>query len=189
MTDPGSRLGAAEKATLLGIARRAISSHLTGSPKPDLPSQGPLALSRGAFVTLTIRGQLRGCIGSFSPTGSLAATVAEMAVCAATQDPRFEPLGAPELDAVDIHISVLDPRRRMREPTDLEVGRDGLLVQLGWHRGALLPRVALENGWDRKTFLERACLKAGLPPGAWRDPDAVVELFSAEEMAEAPRTE
>lgn len=189
MTDPGSRLGPVEKGALLGIARSAIRSHLTGSPKPELPTQGPLALSQGAFVTLTIGGQLRGCIGSFSPKGSLAATVAEMAVCAATEDPRFEPLSAHELDEVEIHISALNPRRRMRDPADLQIGRDGLLVQLGWHRGALLPRVAVENGWDRKAFLERACLKAGLPPHAWQDPEAIVELFSAEEMAEAPGTE
>ncbi len=70
----------------------------------------------------------------------------------------------------------------MRDSSELVVGRDGIVVQLGWHRGALLPRIAMEEGWDARTFLERTCLKAGLPPNAWRDPDAKVELFSAEEF-------
>jgi uncharacterized protein len=181
-------LGALERAALLGIARGAIRERLGVGPGPELPSEGPLALSRGAFVTLSVQGELRGCVGTFTPVGSLAQTVARMAADAATADPRFEPIRADELADMEIHVSALDPRRRMRDPSELEVGRDGVLIQLGWNRGTLLPKVAVEHGWDPLTFLERTCIKAGLPPHAWQDPEAVVELFSAEELGEDARS-
>ena len=176
------RLGPADGAALLGIARAALRVRFGLGTQPPLPDSGPLAEERGAFVTLTREDELRGCIGSFAPTGSLAQTVARLAVSAATEDPRFPPVTADELDDLDVHISVLDPPRRMWAPSDIHLGRDGLLVRLGWHRGALLPRVAVEQGWDAETFLERTCLKAGLRPDAWKDPAAVVELFSTEEV-------
>jgi uncharacterized protein len=177
-------LARAERAALLGIAKAAVRERVAGGPAPALPQAGPLAEARGAFVTLTVKGELRGCVGTFTPLGSLAATVARMAASAAAEDPRFAPLEAAELDDVDVHVSALDPRRPMRDASELVVGRDGVVVQLGWHRGALLPRVAREESWDAVTFLERTCLKAGLPPHAWRDPAATVELFSAEEFGE-----
>ncbi len=177
-----ARLSAADGAALLGIARAALRARLGGGPAPALPTTGPLAAPRGAFVTLTHGGALRGCVGTFAPQGSLAETVARMAVSAATEDPRFPPVTAAELDELDLHVSALDALRRMRDVGELQVGRDGILVRLGWHRGVLLPRVGVEQGWDARTFLARTCLKAGLPPGAWEDPAAVVELFSAEEL-------
>ncbi len=114
------------------------------------------------------------------------AVVARVAVSAAAEDPRFPPLAAEELDELDVHISVLGDRRRMREASELRVGRDGVLVHLGRYRGTLLPQVAVEQGWDARTFLERTCLKAGLPPQAWREPSAVVELFEAEQVGAEP---
>lgn len=182
----GALLSPTERAALLGIARAALRHRLAGGPEPALPAAGPLALPRGAFVTLRHAGELRGCIGTFSPGGSLARVVAEMAVAAATQDPRFAPLEAAELDDLDLHVSVLSPPRPMRDPGEVTVGRDGIVVRRGWHRGTLLPAVAVENGWDARTFLARTCLKAGLPPDAWEAPDAQVELFSAEEFGDAP---
>jgi uncharacterized protein len=178
------RLGAVERAALLGIARAAVRERLGIAPEPALPEDGPLAEPRGAFVTVSVRGELRGCIGTFTPAGSLASTVARMAATAASEDPRFEPIRAEEIDDLDVHVSALDPRRPMRDPAELEIGRDGVVVQLGWRRGTLLPRVAVDHGWDPVTFLERTCLKAGLPPDAWHDPQAVVELFSAEDFGE-----
>jgi AmmeMemoRadiSam system protein A len=175
-------LAPADRAALLGIAKAAVRQRVAGGVAPLLPAAGPLAETRGAFVTLTVRGELRGCVGAFTPEGSLAATVAHMAAKAAAEDPRFEPLREEDLDALDVHVSALEPRRPMRDPSDLELGRDGVLVQLGLHRGTLLPRVAVEEGWDRETLLGRTCLKAGLPPLAWQDPAATVELFSAEEF-------
>ena len=178
-------LAASDRAALLGIAKAAVRARVAGGAAPPTAATGALAEARGAFVTLTVRGELRGCVGSFTPEGSLAATVARVAARAAAEDPRFEPLRAEELDDLDIHVSALEPRRAMRDPADLELGRDGVIVQLGWHRGALLPRVAVEEGWTRETFLERTCLKAGLPPNAWQDPAATVELFAAEEFGGA----
>jgi AmmeMemoRadiSam system protein A len=175
-------LAAAERAALLGVARAALRHHLgLGSP-PALPEGGALGEPRGAFVTLHVRGSLRGCVGSFAPRGSLARTVAQMAVEAATRDPRFPPLGAEEVDDLDLHVSALGPLLPLAGPEHLVVGRHGLVVRRGWHRGALLPHVASDAGWDARTFLERACLKAGLPPSAWREADAVVETFEAEEF-------
>jgi AmmeMemoRadiSam system protein A len=171
-----------DRAALLGIARAAVRHRLGVGPAPALPATGPLCEPRGAFVTLRVKGELRGCVGTLSPDGPLARTVERMAAAAATEDPRFEPVRPEELDDLDLTVSALGERRRMRDPADIEVGRHGLVVRLGWQRGTLLPQVAVEEGWDALTFLERTCLKAGLPPQAWRDPEAVVELFPAEEI-------
>jgi AmmeMemoRadiSam system protein A len=175
-------LGPTERAALLGIARAALRQRLQGGPAPLLPEAGPLSEPRGAFVTLRRGGELRGCIGTFTPSGPLCRVVAEMAVAAATQDPRFPAVEAAELDDLDVHVSVLSPLRPMKDPSEIAIGRDGILVRRGWHRGTLLPVVAVEAGWDARTFLARTCLKAGLPPDAWEAPDAQVELFSAEEL-------
>lgn len=184
MTAPA--LAPAERAALLGIARAALRHELCGAAAPPLPTSGPLAEPRGAFVTLRRGEELRGCIGTFAPTGSLAQVVAEMAVAAARRDPRFPPVSADELDDLDLHISVLSPLRPMKDPAEISIGRDGILVRRGWHRGTLLPVVAMENGWDARTFLARTCLKAGLPPDSWQAPDAEVQLFSAEDISGEP---
>jgi AmmeMemoRadiSam system protein A len=175
-----------DRAALLGLARGAVLAHLGLAPSPSLPSDGALAEERGAFVTLHVAGDLRGCIGSFRPLGSLAGTVARMAVAAATEDPRFRPIRAEDLPELQVAVSALEPPAPVADPSAIEVGRHGLVVKRGWHRGALLPKVAVEQGWDRETFLRHACLKAGLPPTAWREPDCVVEAFEADEFGEGP---
>ncbi len=179
-------LSPADRATLLGIARGAVRHHLGLGPAPALPGSGPLSIPRGAFVTLQVDGALRGCIGSFQPKGTLAGTVASVAVSAASEDPRFPPVRAEEADELGYHVSALGACTPMRHPSELRIGRHGLLVKKGWHRGTLLPVVAVERGWDATTFLRHACLKAGLSPDAWRDPEATVELFGAEEFGDAP---
>ncbi len=173
-------LGPLERAALLGIARAAILHRLGLGPPPELPDQGALAERRGAFVTLHREGELRGCIGRFEPEASLARTVADMAVAAAFQDPRFRPLGPGEIHDLRIDVSVLGPRRPVAGPEALRIGRDGIVVRQGWHRGTLLPVVAAERGWDASTFLKHVCLKAGLRADAWRDPSTTVETFEAE---------
>lgn len=177
-------LSAADRAALLGIARGAVRHHLGLGPTPALPESGPLAAPRGAFVTLRVEGALRGCIGSFEPKGTLAGTVARMAVSAASEDPRFPPVAADEADDLGYRVSALWPSRPMGNPATILVGSHGLLVKKGWHRGTLLPVVAVERGWDAMTFLRHACLKAGLSPDAWRDPGAEVEIFEAEEFGD-----
>jgi AmmeMemoRadiSam system protein A len=179
-------LSASDRAALLGIARGAVLSHLGLAAAPPLPAQGPLAEPRGAFVTLHVAGDLRGCIGSFQPLGSLAATVAKMAVAAASEDPRFRAVGAEDLPELQVAVSALEPPRRLDDPRAVEVGRHGLVVRRGWQRGALLPKVAVERAWDADAFLRHTCLKAGLPPEAWREPDCEVDAFEADEFGEEP---
>ncbi len=177
-------LSPTDRAALLGLARGAVLAHLGLAPSPPVPATGALAEPRGAFVTLHVAGDLRGCIGSFHPASSLAATVARMAVAAATEDPRFRPIRAEEIPDLQVSISALEPPRRLADPRALEVGRFGLVVKRGWHRGALLPKVAVEQGWDAEMFLRHACLKAGLPPTAWQEPDCEVDAFEADEFGE-----
>jgi AmmeMemoRadiSam system protein A len=177
-------LSSAERAALLGVARGAVLAHLGVAPAPALPAAGPLAEPRGAFVTLHVGPDLRGCIGSFRPLGTLAETVARMAVAAASEDPRFRPVGATDLAELRVAVSALAPPARLDDPRAVEIGRQGLVVKRGWHRGALLPKVAVEHGWDAEAFLRHACLKAGLPPTAWREPDCEVEAFEADEFGE-----
>lgn len=134
-------------------------------------------------MTLTIRGALRGCIGHVIGFVPLWRAVEENAVAAAFNDPRFPPLDAGELDAVRIEISVLSPLVGC-PPEEIRVGRDGLLVERGSSRGLLLPQVATEYGWDRDTFLDHTCRKAGLERGCWRDPATSISRFSAEIFSE-----
>jgi AmmeMemoRadiSam system protein A len=183
MNDPAP-LDAAQRAALLGIARGTILNLLGAAPSPALPTAGPLALPRGAFVTLHSGGELRGCIGTFSARGSLAQTVAEMAKAAATEDPRFARLRPDELAGLTLSISVLRTPHLLEDRSRIEVGVHGLVVRKGWNRGVLLPKVAVDQGWDGPTFLKHACLKAGLPALAARDPELVVEVFEAEEFGE-----
>jgi hypothetical protein len=166
------------------VARASIRHRLGLGPPPEIPTAGALGPPRGAFVTLRRGGELRGCIGRFEPAGSLAHTVADMALAAAFEDPRFPPLAPEEVDDLDVHVSALGPRRPIADPESLRIGEHGLVVRRGWHRGVLLPVVAVEQGWDVQTFLKHACLKAGLPPQAWREPGTTVEVFEAEEFGD-----
>jgi AmmeMemoRadiSam system protein A len=192
MTTPPAPLSVEDRALLLEVARTALRHHLGLGPPPAIPGEGALGQRRGAFVTLRVDGALRGSLGTLQPAGPLARTVVEMAVAAASRDPRFPPLSPAEVEAADVRVSVLGALQPMRRPSDVVVGRHGLMVISGWHRGALLPAAAVEGGWSAETFLDRACLEAGLPPHVWREADALalgaaqvqvqVELFEAEEF-------
>jgi uncharacterized protein len=177
-------LSPADRSALLGIARRAILCHLRIASEGALPSAGPLGEERGAFVTLHVSGELRGCIGTFRPAGSLASTVARMAVAAATEDPRFRPIAGPDVAGLEISVSALGAPHPLGDPRAVAVGREGLIVKRGFHRGTLLPKVAVEHGWTAEEFLKHTCLKAGLPPRAWQEADVTVEAFEAEEFGE-----
>ena len=123
---------------------------------------------RGAFVTLKKKGSLRGCIGYVTGTAPLYKTVIDNTINAAGYDPRFPPVTEEELPGMEIEISVLTPLRLVGGFDDIEIGRDGLYVRKIGKSGLLLPQVAVEQGWDKKKFLEQTCLKAGLPSSAWK---------------------
>ncbi|MHB9027741.1 MAG: AmmeMemoRadiSam system protein B, partial [Candidatus Latescibacterota bacterium] len=170
-----------EKEILRTVVRQTLSSVVkTGQIPTFREHKGKLGEQWGAFVTLTRRGNLRGCIGNITGTKPLIATVAEMTRAAALEDPRFRPVRPEELPDIDFEISVLTPIRRVNDVREIVVGRDGIIITRGYNRGLLLPQVATEYGWDRETFLEQTCGKAGLPKDAWKDRTTVIEAFSAE---------
>jgi hypothetical protein len=175
-----------EKRELLRIARATLREYLTTSRlPPGAPHKPTLVAPGGVFVSLHRDGDLRGCIGTFADTTPLFRTVQEMAVAAATRDPRFEPLAPEDLAGIDIEISVLSSLTPAADLATIEVGRHGLHVARGRYRGVLLPQVAIEHGWDRDTFLGQTCRKAGLPEDAWRQEGTQIELFSAQVFSES----
>lgn len=170
----------AQQRTLLDIARAAIARKLgrTGGLAPRVQDDA-LRAPRGAFVTLLRDGELRGCIGALYPSTPLDETVEDVAVQAATEDPRFPPLGAPELRQTELEVSVLTPMSPIA-PEHVEVGVHGLMVARGRRRGVLLPQVPVQYGWDRERFLAETCRKAGLPADAWKDCETQLLAFTAQ---------
>lgn len=178
-------LSTKNKMTLLKIVRDTIESYVRDREKPPLPTLSPELLSRqGAFVTLHKNGKLRGCIGTFVGEGTLAQTVQNMAVSAGWEDPRFGPLKESELSGIDIEISALSELQEIKDISEIEVGSHGIYITKGSNRGVLLPQVALEQGWDRDTFLSHTCTKAGLASDAWKKEKLKIEIFSAEVFGE-----
>jgi AmmeMemoRadiSam system protein A len=173
-----------ERSLLLALAHRAIETALAGRKMDTTPPSEHLAQLRGAFTTLHLDGSLRGCVGYIVQMYSLYRTVAETAVAAAFHDTRFHPVTSQEAPRLVIEISVLSPLFPIR-PEAVEVGKHGLVVSLEGRRGLLLPQVPGEHGWDRLTFLEQTCYKAGLPPDAWAQ-GATLEAFVAEVFSEKP---
>jgi AmmeMemoRadiSam system protein A len=173
-----------EETLLLRLARQALEDCTFQHPLPRVeePQEEALRARCGAFVTLHQEGRLRGCIGHIEPSVPLYQTVRECAVAAALDDPRFDPVTALELPGLRIEISVLSALADVC-PEGVEVGRHGLLISRGIHRGLLLPQVATQWRWDREQFLEETCIKAGLPPDAWRR-GARVQVFTAQVFSE-----
>ncbi len=168
-----------DKKFLLKTAREAIEAALKGKKYTPVHSE-KLEVHRGVFVTLEVDNELRGCIGMIKARGPLYEAVAEMAVSAAMEDPRFPQLEPDEFPHLKISISVLSRLERVHDLSNIEVGRDGLLIKMDMHSGLLLPQVASEHGWDRTEFLEQTCLKAGLPKNSYKDSYAEIYKFTAD---------
>ena len=189
------QLGSMEKRYLLRIARRAIEEELGAergargvSGVREEPPNEELLSARGAFVTLRIPGaegdmQLRGCMGVVVGTRPLVESVRDSAVSAAFRDPRFPEMTAGELGRCEIEISVLSEMIPC-SPEEAVPGRDGLLINYGPASGLLLPQVAVEQGWDRITFLRHLCRKAGVASDCWEDPRARLDRFTATVFSE-----
>ena len=170
---------------LVALARRALEAHVRGEA-PPVPSHGGLLdAPHGAFVSLhDDAGDLRGCLGRLQPRGPLSETIVDLAAAVADSDPRFQPVRADELRSLHVEVSVLGREREIRGPEEVEIGRHGVIVELGAARGLLLPQVAVEYAWDNLTFVEQACLKAGLPRTAWRQ-GARLYVFEADVFTES----
>ena len=167
-----------ERALLLRLAHESISFAFENREiSLDVPAPH-FAEHRGVFTSLYLRGELRGCVGYVLPSCTVYRAVAETARAAAFQDNRFPPVTKEEAPRLAIELSILSPPQPLQSEA-IEVGRHGLLVSWHGRRGLLLPQVPIEHGWDRTTFLEQTCRKAGLPIDAWQK-GAIIEAFTAE---------
>lgn len=170
----------AQQRALVEIARTAVIESVSGHQPAVLSAPGDLPEATGAFVTLKHRGTLRGCIGTLQCRATLVEEIVRVAIGAAREDPRFEPVSVGELAELTVEVSVLGPLEQIdpHDVTAIVIGRHGLVIEQGYRRGLLLPQVAPEWGWDRETFLSHTCRKAGLPSDAWRR-GATVYRFEA----------
>jgi hypothetical protein len=170
-----------EKKTLHHIVRTVVENKAIGKAVPEFKIESSiLKENRGAFVTIHKKGQLRGCIGYIEGHGPLHKTIEDMAEAAAFRDPRFSPVRESELPELEFEISVLTPLRKIKDVNEIQVGKHGIYLKKGWYSGLLLPQVATEYGWDRQTFLEHTCQKAGLPSTAWKEKESEIYIFSAD---------
>jgi AmmeMemoRadiSam system protein A len=173
-----------EQFELLKIARDTVVDYVATGKVPAIVSASPgLQLHSGCFVTIKQNGALRGCIGNFISEQPLYKLVQEMAVSAATRDPRFYPMKADDLADFTLDISVLSPLAKAGSVEEIQVGIHGIYIVKGNYRGVLLPQVAVEYGWDRDQFLQHTCIKAGLPQDAWQG-ECDIYLFSAQVFGE-----
>ncbi len=174
-----------QKGWLMKVARESASAAARGEkyepPEPD--ASWTLVKGKGAaFVTLRRKkdGSLRGCIGHIVARIPLYRCVADMAHAAAVEDGRFSPVTPSELPGIRYEISVLTPLAPVKDPMEIVVGTDGVVLEHGWNHGVFLPQVPTEQGWDRTEYLDNLCYKAGLHrAGCWKDPQAVLKKFQA----------
>ena len=178
----GGEFSQDERTTLLRLAHDSILSVLEGREIPLDPPTAHLAAPRGAFTSLYLSGQLRGCVGYVLPVSPVYRAVADTARAAAFEDRRFPPVTLPEARHLEIELSILSLPQPIPAEA-IEIGRHGLLISRAGRRGLLLPQVPTEHNWDRATFLEQTCRKAGLPLDAWKN-GATIEAFTAEVFGE-----
>jgi uncharacterized protein len=177
---------------LVKLARSAIEAYLDKGEIIEVPGDlnSILKEERGAFVTLQRNGDLRGCIGYPEPVKPLAQAVIEVAISAATGDPRFPQVTPPEMGEIQVEVSVLTKPEliTIQKPTDylekIEVGNDGLIVEMGIYRGLLLPQVPVEWKWDIEEFLANTCMKAGLSPDCWLQDGVKLYSFQSQIFSE-----
>ena len=177
-------LSEADRRSLLDLARRAIVEAVSlQKPVESIPRNEVFAEKRGVFVTLTLRGRLRGCIGIVEAFEPLGESIPRCAASAALHDPRFSPVRAEELHELQIELSLLSPSEPIL-PEDIEIGKHGLLISQGSRRGLLLPQVAAEHKFSREQFLDETCRKAGLDAKSWQEPETQISGFFCEVFSE-----
>ena len=169
---------------LIDLARLAVREAVVNNRLPEaIPHQGVFGELRGVFVTLHVKGTLRGCIGVVEAQRPLGESIVQSAISAARHDPRFAAVRAGELEDMRIEVSVLSAPITIR-PEEIEIGKHGLLIVFGDRRGLLLPQVATEYGLNREQFLDETCRKAGLPRGCWRSGGVEILAFTCEIFSE-----
>jgi AmmeMemoRadiSam system protein A len=168
-TDSNRWLSSENRRWLLALARQALEDTLRGADSRPIADADRVELVCGAFVSVHRNGELRACLGRIETTQPLPAVICELARSVAGADTRFAPITLDEIAEIDLEISVLAPGEEIHSIHEIAVGVHGLIVEDGARRGLLLPQVAVEHGWDRLTFLQHACLKAGSSRDAWRN--------------------
>jgi len=182
-----AKLNEQERRKLLRWARQTVEAAVRGDTQIAIPESElteALRAPHGAFVTLKEQDELRGCIGRMDFERPLWENVMAAAVSSALEDPRFTPVQTEELSALQLEISVLNPPEVIPSARLFDAQRHGIIVEKGWNHALLLPKVAQEFGWDAEKTLETVCLKAGLPPDAWRDPETRLHVFTAIDFGE-----
>ena len=179
----------AEGEQLVRLARRAVEEYLNESIVVNLENMYQFSQKAGVFVTLNYMSNneehLRGCIGFPLPDKKLYQSVIEAAIAAATQDPRFPPIGKEELANVIFEVSVLTSPEKInvQSPKEyqnhIKIGRDGLILRCKYGSGLLLPQVPIELKWDIDEYLANICYKAGAPPDTWLVPESQLYRFEA----------
>jgi uncharacterized protein len=177
-----------EGTDLVRLARSAVEKYLQESviikPRKEIPEKAGVFVTLN-YVTPSRRELLRGCIGFPLPEKALYQGVIDAAIAAATEDPRFPPLDVQDLNNIVFEVSVLTPPQEIRvnNPADyrkeVEIGRDGLILQWRFGSGLLLPQVPIELNWDVEEYLANMCYKAGAPPDVWIDPSSKLYKFQA----------
>ena len=176
-----------DRRLLLQWARQAIVEAVSRLQlPPEIPKHGIFGERHGVFVTLHVRGRLRGCIGVIENKQPLGESIVQCAAGAALRDPRFSPLRKEELEELGIEISILSPPEPIG-PEEIQIGHHGLLIAYERQRGLLLPQIATEHRFTREQFLEEACRKAGLPRQAWSQSEVRIFGFTCEVFLEGPR--
>jgi AmmeMemoRadiSam system protein A len=179
-TDRNSILELARQAITEAVCQRRLFQQL---PQSEIFNQ-----YCGVFVTVHVKHKLRGCIGVIEAKDRLAEAISRCAFSAALEDPRFNPMRPEELPDVDVEVSLLSALQPVR-PEEIEIGKHGLLIEQGIHRGLLLPQVAVEHNLDREKFLQETCYKARLPIDAWKSPRTRIYAFTCEivQQEKSPR--
>lgn len=175
-----------QRQKMLKLARDSIIYYLENGKRLQVKEDDPvLNKEMGAFVTLHRDGRLRGCIGNMIGEGPFYLTVRDMAIAAATDDPRFPPVRPGEMNDIDIEISALSPMKKITDPEKIVAGKHGVMVKKGFTGGVYLPQVATEQGWGREEFMNSLCgHKAGMNADAWKKGECDIYIFTAEVFGE-----
>ncbi len=181
---PELLLSAEDRRALLVYARESIQSAVLRSAVPEIPQRETFGIACGVFVTVHVRGKLRGCIGVVETSEPLSSSIVHCASGAALRDPRFSPVSEEELGALEVELSLLS-RPAPLLVSEIELGRHGLIVSKDGRRGLLLPQVAVEHRLSREQFLAETCRKAGFSGDAWRTDDVAILGFTCVVISES----